>query len=181
MLTCYVVLLRGINLGARNRVSMPELREGLEGAGFRGVRTHLQSGNVILSSRAGAKTVAATCVRVLERLGLDVKVVVRTRDQLARIVARDPLGGVATDPKRYQVTFLDGRLNAATVRSLRKLAVDGERVVKAGSELYAWHPRGVGRSKLASALSGPKLGATATARNWSTVTKLLELADDCES
>jgi uncharacterized protein (DUF1697 family) len=118
---------------------------------------------------------------IADRFGLDVEVIVRTRDQLAAIVARDPLGEVATNPKRYQVTFLDGRLGAATVRSLTKLAVDGERVVKAGSELYAWHPSGVGRSKLASALSGPKLGATATARNWSTVTKLLELADDCES
>jgi uncharacterized protein (DUF1697 family) len=119
----YVVLLRGINLGARNRVAMPALREALEEAGFDGVRTYVQSGNVILSSRAGAKKVAATCARVLsERFGLELEVVVRTRDQLAAIVARDPLRDVATDPKRYQVTFLAGKVDAATLRSLTELA-----------------------------------------------------------
>ena len=53
-------ILRGINLGPRNRISMPELREALVGAGYDDVGTYLQSGNVVLTSTASEKQVART-------------------------------------------------------------------------------------------------------------------------
>jgi hypothetical protein len=84
---------------------------------------------------------------------------------------------IATDPKGYQVTFLESSLGADVVRKLKAVATDGERVKHVGREVYAWHPDGVGRSKLAVLLAGKGLGVTATARNWKTVTRLLELAD----
>src|SRR5919205_1547316 len=103
-----IVLLRGINLGSTNRIAMPALREALADAGFDDVRTYLQSGNVVLSSRAAPKTVARKCEALIaERFGLEIAVVVRTRDELAEVVRRNPLGEVATDPKRYQVSFLN--------------------------------------------------------------------------
>jgi len=175
------VLLRGVNLAGRNRVSMPVLREGLEDAGFAQVATYVQSGNVVLSSRKSAKRVAADVEQLLvERFGLDVRVVVRTRDELAAIVELDPLGKVATDPKRYQVTFLESPLDAAVIRKLEAVARDGERVAQVGREVYAWHPEGLARSKLAERLAAKGLGVTATARNWRTVMQLLELADATE-
>jgi uncharacterized protein (DUF1697 family) len=172
-----VVLLRGINLGSRNRVSMPELRGLLEDAGYADVRTYLQSGNAVVSTRKSADRVARDVEQLLEdHVGLEIAVVTRTRDELARIVRRNPLGEAATDPKRYQVSFLSRKLDAATAGKLRDLAAPTEKVVVSGREVFAWHPAGVARSKLWTRLAGRDLGVTATSRNWTTVESLLELA-----
>jgi uncharacterized protein (DUF1697 family) len=173
-----IVLLRGVNLASRNRVSMPDLREALEGAGFEDVGTYVQSGNVVLSTTRSATRVRSDVERLLaDRFDLDVKVVVRTRAELAKVVERNPLGKVATNPKLYQVTFLEKTPTAEVLRKLEAAAAGKERVVHVGRELFAWHPDGVARSKLAALMAGKGLGVTATARNWTTVTKLLEMAD----
>lgn len=174
----HIVLLRGVNLGARNRISMPELRELLADAGFDDVRTYLQSGNVVLSSDASPDEVVRECEeQIAARFGLDIRVVVRTRDDLAEVVRRDPLGKVAVNPKRYQVTFLTVEPAPEVMRKLAAATAPPEQLVHVGRELYAWHPDGVGRSRLGTLLAGRALGVTATARNWTTVTKLLALAD----
>jgi uncharacterized protein (DUF1697 family) len=174
----FVVLLRGVNLAGRNRVSMPALREALGDADFTDIATYVQSGNVVLTSRKAAERVGRDVERLLaERFDLEIRVVVRTRAELAAVVHRDPFAKIATDTKRYQVTFLESPLRADVVRKLEGVATDRERVKHVGREVYAWHPDGVGRSKLAVLLAGNGLGVTATARNWRTVTKMLELAD----
>lgn len=174
-----IVLLRGINLGARNRVAMAQLRALLTSAGFADVRSYLQSGNVVLSSDTSPQELARECERQIARgFGLDIDVVVRTRAELAEVVDRNPLGEVALNPKRYQVSFLSAELEAETVRSIAALALAPERLVAIGRELYAWHPDGVARSRLWTRLAGRGLGVTATARNWTTVTNLLALADE---
>src|ERR1700761_8675525 len=107
-----VLLLRGINVGAHNRVPMAKLREQLAAAGLEGVRTHLQSGNVIVDGDAAtASTQLRTTLR--EDFAVDVPVVARTRAELADVVAANPLASVATDPKLYQVTFLSEALEPA--------------------------------------------------------------------
>jgi uncharacterized protein (DUF1697 family) len=157
---------------------MPKLRSALEEAGFEDLQTYVQSGNVVLSSRASAAKVARDFERLIKReFDLEIPVVVRTRTQLAQVVKRNPLGKVAKNPKRYQVSFLEKKPSAALVRKLEELATPAERLAAHGREIYAWHPEGVARSKLWAALAGKDLGITATARNWTTVTKLLELAD----
>ena len=172
----YVALLRGINIGPRNRVAMPALREALEEAGFEDVQTYVQSGNVLVSSRAKAETVRRKVERVIaESFGLEVPVVVRTRAELAAVAKRNPLGKVATEPKRYQVTFLSKKLPSKVVRELEEVAAPEERVVVSGREVYAWHPNTIARSKLWAKLAGKTLGVTATSRNWATVEALLEL------
>ncbi|HZQ66576.1 MAG TPA: DUF1697 domain-containing protein [Gaiellaceae bacterium] len=173
----HVVLLRGINVGAHNRIAMPALRELLERAGFDEVQTYLQSGNVVLSSSATGEQVARTCERLIaDELGLRIAVVVRTRAQLAKVVERNPFREVATDPKRYQVSFLSARPAPAVLEKLEQVRAEDERLAVIGREIYAWHPGGAARSKLWAMLAGPSLKVTATARNWTTVTKLLELA-----
>ena len=157
---------------------MPRLREVLTEAGFEDVRTYVQSGNIVLSSDEKPEQVAGECQRVIaEEFGFDVPVVVRTRDELAKVVKRNPLANVATEPKRYQVSFLDRKPDAKLVKELKSLAADSEEFAANGRELYAWHPEGVARSKLWNRLAGKELGVTATARNWTTVTTLLEMAD----
>ncbi len=173
----HVVLLRGINLGSRNRVAMPKLRQLLEDAGFEDVATYVQSGNVVLSSAKKNEDVAHECGRLITKhLGLDIDVVARTRAQLAKVVEHDPLGKVATNPKRYQVSFLAGRPPSGLRAKLERVRAEQEAFTIHGREIYAWHPEGVARSKLWALLAGRDLGVTATARNWTTVTKLLELA-----
>src|SRR5262245_35791152 len=123
----HVVLLRGINLGPRNRIAMPALREALEEAGFADVQTYVQSGNVVLSSSASAENVAREVERQISRsFGLDIVVVVRTRAQLAKVVELNPLADVATNPKRYQVSFLAAKPSAAAMRKAEEAAAEQE-------------------------------------------------------
>jgi uncharacterized protein (DUF1697 family) len=173
-----IVLLRGINIGPNKRVAMPRLRELLGDAGFEDVSTYVQSGNVVLSSDAAPAELARECEALIAgEFGFAVDVVVRTRDELAEVVRRDPLGKVATEPKRYQVTFLSDEPDPEVVERLAAEAAESERFVAHGRELYAWHPDGVARSRLWTKLAGQGLGVTATSRNWNTVRKLLEMAD----
>jgi uncharacterized protein (DUF1697 family) len=156
---------------------MPDLRAALGEAGFEDVRTYVQSGNVVLSSRAAPAEVGAQAERAIaERFGFDVDVIVRTGDELAEVVARNPLAEVAVDPKRYQVSFLESEPEPAVLERITTLKTEPERLVAIGRELYAWHPDGIGRSKLWNKLAGTGLGVRATARNWTTVTTLLEMA-----
>jgi uncharacterized protein (DUF1697 family) len=158
---------------------MADLRELLEGHGCEDVRTHLQSGNVVLSSPLSPRELEERLERELAAgLGFDVRVLVRTRAELAKVVAADPLGDVATNPSRYLVSFLSKRLPAQVVRELETAAIAPERVAVVGRELYAWHPEGVQRSRLQKLLAEERLDVVSTARNWNTVTKLLELLDE---
>jgi uncharacterized protein (DUF1697 family) len=158
---------------------MPELRDVLADAGFDDVRTYLQSGNVVLASPAKAADVARTCERLIaEHFGLDIPVVVRTRAELTKVVERNPLQKVATNPKRYQVSFLDAKPTRDVLRRIEDTAVPPEQVVAVGREIYAWHPSTIARSRLWALLAGKQLGVTATARNWTTVTSLLAMAQE---
>lgn len=174
-----IALLRGINLGPNKRVPMPALRELLTEAGYESVRTYVQSGNIVLTTDSPPDVLARECEqRIAGWFGFDVAVVVRTHDELAEVVRRNPLLEVATDPKRYQVSFLSAEPDPDVVREFQSLAAPTERLVSVGRELYAWHPEGVARSRLWTALAGKGLGVTATARNWRTVTTLLAMADE---
>ena len=174
----YVVLLRGINLGSVNRISMPPLRDALAASGFGNVRTYVQSGNIVLDSELDGDRLAARLTELLRsQFDLSVPVVTRTRDELAAVVALDPLGHVATEPKRYQVSFLSAEPDPSVVERMAGLVTDGEAFAAHGRELYGWHPNGIARSKLWGGLADKKLGVVATARNWTTVTSLLEMAD----
>jgi uncharacterized protein (DUF1697 family) len=174
-----IALLRGINLASKRRVGMADLRELLEGRGYENVRTHLQSGNIVLSSGLSPRLLERTLERELaERFGFDISVIVRTRAELAKVVERNPLGKVATDGSRHVVSFLSRRLPAAVARELEAADVAPEQVAISGREIYAWYPNGIQRSPLGKLLDDSRLGVVSTARNWNTVVKLLELATE---
>jgi uncharacterized protein (DUF1697 family) len=173
-----IVLLRGINLGPHNRISMPPLRDALTQAGFGNVRTYVQSGNIVLDTKLKEKALTARFTELLRaEFDLNVPVVTRTRDELAAVVELNPLGKVATEPKRYQVSFLSAAPDPEVVARMAARVVDDEAFAAHGRELYGWHPAGIARSKLWGGLADKKLGVIATARNWTTVTTLLDLAD----
>jgi uncharacterized protein (DUF1697 family) len=173
----YVVLLRGINLARSRRVAMGDLRALLGELGYEDVATLLQSGNVVLSTTVKAAELPGRLeAELAEGLGMKIAVVVRSRAQLAKVVDADPLGDVADDPKRYLVTFFPDKPDPAAVRALLAEDFGPERVAAVGREIYAWHANGIQKSKLARAVGDKRFGTGGTARNWSTVTKLLDLA-----
>jgi uncharacterized protein (DUF1697 family) len=172
-----IVLLRGVNVGGRNRVAMSALRAALETAGMRNVVTYVQSGNVVLDGDAKPDALTRKVQAVIaEVFGLEIAIVVRTRAELAKVLHHDPFGDVADQEKLYQVGFCAESPEKEAVAKLAERAVEGERLILHGREIYAWFPHGVGRSKLAAQLSRQNLGTVVTARNWITVKKLLELA-----
>lgn len=179
-MTRQIAFLRGINLGSRRRVAMPELRELLTKAGFAEVRSYVQSGNLLVSSDLASEDLERECERLIgEHFGFPVEVVVRTGDELGEVVRRNPLAAVAVDPKRYQVTFLREELGDSAVAKLEAVDAAPEQFVLAGRELYSWHPAGVGRSRLMARLAADRwLDVTATARNWTTVNTMLTMADE---
>lgn len=171
-----VALLRGINLGPSKRVAMPALRELLETEGFGEVKTYVQSGNVVLESDQDPAKLERKLERAIEdRFNFPVGVIVRTERELAAVVKRNPLGEAATEPKRYQVTFLAEQMKPEQLERIAALAAGSEQFAAHGRELYAWHPDGVARSKLSAKLGSTSLGVKATSRNWTTVTTLLEM------
>jgi uncharacterized protein (DUF1697 family) len=158
---------------------MPPLRELLTAAGFGDVRTYVQSGNVVLESRLETEQLEREVERLIEQeFGLSIAVVGRTREQLGEVVARDPLGHVADNPKRYQVSFLRTELAPELIAKLNDAAVPPEQVAVHGREIYSWHAEGVARSKLWNFVASRALGTAATARNWTTVTTLLGMAGE---
>ncbi len=159
---------------------MPALREVLSDAGFEDVKTYVQSGNVVLGSDENPDGVARKAERlVAEHFGFDVDIVVRTARELGAVVKRNPLGDVASDPKLYQVSFLAKKPPSGLAERLADdLAVDGERVLGIGRELYAWLPGGAARSKLWAALANPAPGLVGTSRNWRTVEALRAMAEE---
>jgi uncharacterized protein (DUF1697 family) len=172
-----IALLRGINLASRNRVAMPALRAALEEAGYEDVATLVQSGNILLTSTKQPKTLEREITALVkDAFGVDAATVVRTRDELAGVIERNPIPDGPSIPKLFQVTFFSDEPDAAAVAKLAAQDFGPERVEVIGREAYAWHPEGIQKSKLARALASGLRG-DGTARNWNTVTKLLELAD----
>jgi uncharacterized protein (DUF1697 family) len=177
-----VVLLRGVNLGAANRIAMPELRAALAAAGFENARTYVQSGNIVLESDMDETALTEKVEELItEQFSLKVPALAVSAAELARVVEGNPLAELAEeDPKRFQVTFLRGSFEPGVVADrLSDLAAGGERVAVGEREIYAWYPDGVARSKLALKLgskTGVGKGVIPTSRNWTTVLTLLEMA-----
>jgi uncharacterized protein (DUF1697 family) len=169
----WVVLLRAVNLGSRNKVPMAELRVLLEEAGYENVRTYIASGNIVLDGPRGAADLAATFERLIaDSFGVKTTAIVRTPRALATTVAKHPFD----DSSETHVGFLAARPGAAGVRQLE--AVDPGSAVVTGTDLYLRLPTGVHGSRLSIARVESLLGVQATLRNWRTVVALAELAAD---
>jgi uncharacterized protein (DUF1697 family) len=183
----HVALLRGINVGGRNKVAMADLRRVVESLGHGDVATYIQSGNVLFTSNdTDTAAIAAKLERALERaVGVRSSVVVLSRAELAKVVADNPFPDEA-DPKHLHAIFRGAKVGAnqaaaiadAERRAADKGGRDQARVV--GRTVYLRTPDGLGRSELAAQLARADPSASdrgGTARNWATVTRLLAMLD----
>jgi uncharacterized protein (DUF1697 family) len=175
-----VALLRGVNVGGHKKVPMARLREVLDGAGFEDVRTYVQSGNVVLTAprRSPAKVGREIEAAIEDAFGFDVSVVMRTRDEIAALVADDPLGDVATNPTYRVVVFLAEKLDRSRLADVEPDAFAPEAFELRDREIVMWAPEGQRDSRIVKTLTEKRTGVVGTARNWRTVEKLLAMADD---
>jgi len=173
----FIALIRGINVGGHKKVKMADVKTLCESMGLRDVRTHLQSGNVVFRT---AKTDRARLAKELESaIGVEAKIILRTADELRSAIAANPMPEEAErKPSGFIVTFLSDQPTATAMQSLRDAYSGPEKMQLHGAELYIEYGSGLGTSKLTNALIERKLGVAGTARNWNTVTRLLEIADE---
>ncbi len=170
-----VVLLRGVNVGAHNRIAMADFRAALEAAGAAAPQTYLQSGNAVVDAEPdGLADRVADALRA--RHDLDVAVLVRTADELAAVVAANPFPDrAAAGPTMVHVAFHDEQVDGSLLDSLGT-EHRGDRLALGDRAIYLSFAKGSHDSPLQDVLR--RLGITATARNWRTVTALLDKARD---
>lgn len=175
----WVVLLRGLNVGRANRLTMAELRDALAEAGCPGARTYLQSGNAVVDPPPGTTPVdAATRIArtVSARTGGDVDARVLEADALRRAVDGNPFPAAAERPTSLHLFFLSEAPATDAARRLDGAAAPSEAFALRGELLYLHAPDGIGRSKLAASVER-RLGVTANSRNWRTVAALAKLVE----
>ncbi len=180
-----VALLRGINVGGHNKLAMADLRASLTQAGFADVETYIQSGNVAFT--IGAETGHGSFEQrisavIAEDFGYDLPVVVRTAAQIAAAVEANPFPDAVAVPKWLLVFFCDVQPSRDAVAAFDHSAFLPDRFALGvtGTELYVAYDDGVHSSKLDNKVIERHLGVTTTARNWSTVVRLAEMAEGVE-
>jgi uncharacterized protein (DUF1697 family) len=173
-----VLLLRGINVGGKNLLPMRELVAILESLGLEGVKTYIQSGNVVFRAPGDVSpTLAAEIAAAIEeRRGFRLHVQILGADRLERAVAANPFPEAEAEPGYLHLFFLAAPPAAPDLDGLAEVRAPTERFHLADDLFYLHAPDGVGRSKLATKAE-KLLGVEATARNWRTVQKLLEMAN----
>jgi len=174
----YVALFRGINVGGKNSLPMQALREILAACGCENVQTYIQSGNAIFSSPVAVGELSASIKHAIEeRFGFAPLVFLLTVDRFMEIAAANPFADEGPNPKCLHVWFLTETPAAANLDALDDLKVESEQFALEGDAFYLHAPDGIGRSKLAAKVDR-YLGVATTARNWRTVSKIIDLAND---
>src|SRR5262245_16729481 len=173
----YIALLRGINVGGSNMVKMADLKRLMEENGCADVRTYIQSGNAVFQSAASdperlAKKIGGAIAKLR---GFEPRVLVLTGAELKRAADANPFPEAEREPKTVHLFFLDAKPAKPDLKAIEELRAKTERFALKGRVFYMHTPDGLGKSKLATRAER-FLGVAATARNWNTVTTLLEMA-----
>jgi uncharacterized protein (DUF1697 family) len=175
----FLALLRGINVSRNHRIAMADLRTMLTGLGYSDVSPYLQSGNALFSAEDADEDALAVQIEkaITAEFGFTIRVLVRNQADLQRIVAANPLAQIATDPSKLLVTFLSHAPDAAALTAIDEATYAPEVMAVGEREIYVWYPDGVRKAKLSPPYFEKRLSqdAAGTARNWNTVTKLLDL------
>lgn len=179
----HVALLRGINVGGKNKVPMKLLAELFGLAGAEDVRTYIQSGNVVFGVAGGKAQQAKGAERIEKgvaeqmekRLGFAPVMVVRSAAELTRAIQANPFPEASANHKALHLGFLKDKTSPARIAKLDPARSPGDSVAVIGSEVYLWTPDGVADSKFTSAYFDSALETTVTFRNWRTVGVLAEM------
>jgi uncharacterized protein (DUF1697 family) len=177
-MTSYVSLLRGINVGGRNRIRMDELKAVYEALGLRAVLPYIQSGNVVFKNEDADPTQIRQQIEesIEKRFGFHVEVFVRTAAELEAIIEKNPFEGQPDkEPNWVVVLFLAASPEEAAQENLLKSYAGPEEIIISGKEVYLYYMNGIGRSKLTLTLIEKKLKTLGTGRNWNTILQLQEL------
>ncbi|NUS56896.1 MAG: DUF1697 domain-containing protein [Streptomycetaceae bacterium] len=176
-MTRFVALLRGINVGGKNKIPMAELRAMLGGLGYTDVATLLQSGNAVFGAGAAepAAVSAAVEAAITETFGGTIRVMVRTGAEMRAVVDANPLD--VGHPSKFLVTFFAEPVDTAKLADVDVAAYPPDEMAVIGREIYYNLPRGINEAKLPLVVER-KLKGGGTARNWNTVTKLALMADE---
>ncbi|MEU9242258.1 DUF1697 domain-containing protein [Streptomyces shenzhenensis] len=178
-MTTFAALLRGINVGGNKRLPMAELRTLMTGLGYGSVATYLQSGQAVFTAAQGdAESLAAELTEAIEeRFGFVAGVLVRDHAYLKAIVDACPFPAADLAARQLHVTYLSEPVAPERYTDIDPAAHLPEEFRLGDRALYLYAPDGLGRSRLAEALSRPRIhkGLIATTRNWNTVLKLVEL------
>jgi uncharacterized protein (DUF1697 family) len=175
----YVALLRGINVGGKNKVPIKDLTEVFLEARCSEVRTYIQSGNVIFNSSSGLaqRLPLLITARIRERFGYTIPVVLRTVGQLGKVVRTNPFLRAGVAENELHVLFLADLPASRRVEDLDPDRSPPDTFQVLGQEVYLRLPNGAARTKLTNQYFDSKLATTSTGRNWRTVTKLFELME----
>jgi uncharacterized protein (DUF1697 family) len=179
-----ICMLRGVNLGAHNRIKMDALRSLCQSLKLEDPRTYVQSGNVIF--RTKEKNVASLAKKMQDAIerefGFRPEVILRTTDELRKAIGANPFDRRRDiEPGKLLVTFLAAAAGPEASASLAKFKDYPEEIHLTGRELYIYFPNGAGKSKLPWSSVERLLKTTGTARNWNSVTKMLEIAEELEA
>jgi len=175
----YIMLLRGINVGGRNKLLMKELRDLLKDFDFQNVKTYIQSGNVIFTSTDldTVKFAEDLSNTIKEQFGFSPRILVIDMDAFEKIITENPFPDAKANPKSLHVYFLEEQPANPDLTSLDGMKKESEQFVLKDCAFYLHAPEGIGRSKLAAGVE-KALGVNATARNWRTVNKLQEMISE---
>lgn len=175
----HLALLRGINVGGKNRLPMKDLVEVFAEAGCDDVRTYIQSGNVLFAAapEVAARVPGLVAAWITERFGYRTPVVVRTAEELRAVVSGNPFLKEGAAEATLHVMFLAEFPTPERVDALDPDRSPGDAFAVRGREVYLRLPNGVADSKLTNAYFDARLATTSTGRNWRTVTTLLALLE----
>lgn len=177
-MTVWVGLLRGINVGGRNRVPMTQLREVAEVVGLSGVATYIQSGNLVFESeQSGTQIAADLSAGIEDATGLTIPVTLRDREAFRSIAESHPFAGEHVDERFLAVAFFDRRPVGAVEAALPVEEFAPDRYSSNGLELFIHYPTGSARSRLGTDVIDRRLGVVSTIRNWRTVRRISEMLD----
>ena len=175
-MTSFVALLRGVNVGRAKRVPMAELRSLLDAFGYTNVKTILNSGNAVFDSTDRSTTAHAARIHaaIVDKLAVDVTVIVKSAREMAAIASGNQLASGALDPSRLLVVFTDAPRALEELAVLTSLVQPPEQRHTGEHAMYLWCANGILESNAAAALLD-KIGRNATTRNWATVLKISAL------
>ena len=177
----YIALLRGINIGPHKRMKMENLVAACAACGYSGAKSYIQSGNVVLKApkMAGEKLSRRLEKQIASDFGFSADVISRTREELGAIISGNPLRKLPElDSEKLHVAFLPEPPSAEAIKKLRSLVLAPDLVHIAKREIYFYFPNGVSGSSLWKHPLDKVLKVSATMRNWNTVKKLFEMAEE---
>jgi uncharacterized protein (DUF1697 family) len=175
--TAYAAMLRGINVGGNRKLPMNELRALCAELGLEGARTYIQSGNVVFESAKKPDALGKALEKAIhESHGLEVPVTLRTRDELASLISRNPFVKQGRPSGELHVSFLSAAPTREHLAELDKRRADPDQYAADGTHLYLWCPAGYGNASLVNPVVERVLKVSSTTRNWKTVTTLFAMA-----